>query len=74
MENYVVQSCLEHLKHMLTCDTTTSQGALIYVPKLALHQAIVKTQLLFLDESQSILGLLSATLGTVYAWGKIASL
>jgi hypothetical protein len=57
--NHVVQAGLQNLQHLFTGHTAPLQGSLVNTAKLPLHQPVVITQFLFLDQAQAIFGVLA---------------
>src|SRR5437870_12875342 len=70
----VIQAGLQNLQHVFAGDTTALEGAFINTAKLPLQQAIIVTQLLLLNETQTVIGVLAAGLWTVHTGAVIAAL
>src|SRR6266404_6182442 len=74
MVTNIVQPGLQNLEHLFAGDAAALQSAFIHAPKLALQKAVVIPELLFLDQTQSIIGVLAARLGAVNARTVTAAL
>jgi hypothetical protein len=62
------------LQHLLTGDAAALERALIYTPELPFHEAVIITQLLLLDQTEAVIGMLAARLGAVHAGTVIPAL
>ena len=56
-----------YTKKVLAGDTAASESALINAAKLALHQTVIITQLLLLDQAEAVIGVLAAGLRAMHA-------
>src|SRR5690349_3473055 len=70
--NDVVQTRLQNLQHLLAGDTTALERLFVNAPELLLHQTVVITKLLLLDEAKAVVrhlaaGLRAVDTGTVVA-------
>src|SRR5882672_11088807 len=74
VEDHVVQTGFQNLKHGLASHTTAFQGALIDPAKLLFHQPVVIAKLLLLDQSKSVVSVLAARLRAMNAWTVITAL
>src|SRR5437870_8694550 len=70
----VIQAGLQNLQHLFAGYAATLERAFVNTAKLPLQQPVVVTQLLLLDEPQTIIGVLAAGLGAVDARAIIAAL
>ena len=57
--NHVIQPSLQNLKHLLARNTAPASGLFINPPKLALKKTVIVTQLLLLNQSNRIFGILA---------------
>jgi hypothetical protein len=54
--------------------TATPKSAFVNSTELALHQAVIITELLFLNQTQTVIGVLATRFGTVHARAIVATL
>ena len=72
--NDVVEARLQNLQHLLAGDTATAQRFFINAAKLAFHQTVEITELLFLNQAEAIIGGLAAGFRAMDAGAVIAAL
>src|SRR5258708_32784902 len=58
--NNIIKSCLQHLEQSFASNTAFAERALKVAAKLALHQTILKSELLLLCQCGRIIGALAA--------------
>src|SRR5438477_6115970 len=69
----VVQPGFQDLQHLLAGDAAALQRTLVHAPELSFEQSVIITELLLLDKTESIIGVLAARLRTVHARAIIAA-
>ena len=70
----IVQPGLQDLQHLLAGNSTAPESAFVNAPELALEQAVVIAELLFLNQTQTVIGVLATRLRAMHAGAVIAPL
>src|SRR5262245_51996224 len=60
MINHVVEARLQYLEHGLARHTATLEGAFIHATELPFKQSVIIAELLFFNQTESVIGVLSA--------------
>ena len=71
--NHVVEARLQNLQHLFARDATAFQRLFVNAAELALHQTVIVTELLLLDQAEAVIGVLAAGLGAMHAGTVIAA-